>query len=129
MKLASPHLWPRFIRRRMPSSLWGRALLIIVLPVALMQVAVTWAFFDAEWESTSARLSDSLAGDVAWLSQSYRDNPSPADLKQLHDRAQDEMELSVVLQPGAKLPVYHRHSFFAPFDRMLLHALGDHLKQ
>ncbi|HWE44926.1 MAG TPA: ATP-binding protein [Caulobacteraceae bacterium] len=129
MKLASPHLWPRFVRRRMPSSLWGRALLIIVLPVALMQVAVTWAFFDAEWETTSARLSDSLAGDIAWLSEVYEANPTPAQMKQLADQAQTHMELSVVLQPGAKLPVYHRHSFFAPFDRMLLHALGDHLKQ
>ena len=113
----------------MPSSLWGRALLIIVLPVALMQVAVTWAFFDAEWETTSARLSDSLAGDVAWLSQEYRNNPSVDDVKTLAERAQDQMELSVVLQPGAKLPVYHRHTVFAPFDRMLSHALGERLKQ
>jgi two-component system osmolarity sensor histidine kinase EnvZ len=129
VKLAPTRFWPRFIRRRLPSSLWGRAFLIIVLPVALMQVAVAWAFFDAEWETTSSRLSDSLAGDVAWLSDVYRDNPSPVILKRLADRAQDQMELSVVLQPGAKLPTYHRHSIFAPFDRMLIHALGDHLKQ
>jgi two-component system osmolarity sensor histidine kinase EnvZ len=113
----------------MPTSLWGRALLIIVLPVALMQVAVTWAFFDAEWETTSQRLSDSLAGDVAWVVSTFQDDPSPAGLKKLTDRAQEETELSVVLQPGAKLPVYHRRPVFAPFDRMLGHALNEHLKQ
>lgn len=40
-----PRFWARFLRRRLPSSLWGRSLLIIILPVFLMQVAVTWAFF------------------------------------------------------------------------------------
>ena len=30
-----------------PTSLFGRSLLIIVLPVAIMQIAVTYVFFDA----------------------------------------------------------------------------------
>jgi two-component system osmolarity sensor histidine kinase EnvZ len=113
----------------MPTSLWGRALLIIVLPVALMQVAVTWAFFDAHWESTTARLSDGLAGEIAWLSQAYQDDPSTAGLKKLQDRAEHVMNLSLVLQPGRKLPTNKRTSVFQPFDRMLGHALGEHLDQ
>ena len=33
------------LRSIMPKGLFARSLLIIVLPVALMQGAVTWAFF------------------------------------------------------------------------------------
>ena len=33
------------MRRYLPKGLFARTLLIIVLPVALMQVAVAWSFF------------------------------------------------------------------------------------
>ena len=36
----------RILKRRLPTTLWGRSLLIIVLPILIMQGAVTWAFFD-----------------------------------------------------------------------------------
>ena len=56
------HAWPPLLKRWLPRSLFGRSLLIIVLPVALMQAFVTWAFFDAHWQTVTGRLSDSLAG-------------------------------------------------------------------
>ena len=70
MKAGFGKVWARLLKRRLPTSLWGRALLIIVLPVSLMQVAVTWAFFEAHWETVTARLSDGLAGDIAWAVES-----------------------------------------------------------
>ena len=58
--------WPRMVKRWLPSTLFGRSLLIIVLPVCVMQVAVTWAFFDAHWRTVTSHLSEGLAGAVAW---------------------------------------------------------------
>jgi len=46
-----------WLNRRAPKTLFGRSLLIIVLPVAIMQVAVTYVFFDAHWQTVTARLS------------------------------------------------------------------------
>ena len=77
MRLLPFNVWARVIKRRLPTSLWGRSLLIIVLPVLVMQGAVTWAFFDAHWQAVTARLSEGLAGDVAWAAESYRDQPTP----------------------------------------------------
>ena len=52
--MISPGQIGRFLgvwfRRQMPKTLFGRSLLIIVLPVAIMQVAVTYVFFDAHWQ-------------------------------------------------------------------------------
>src|SRR4051812_45212752 len=107
--------WVSFLKRRLPVSLWGRALLSIVLPVALMQVAVTWAFFDAHWETTSANLSDGLAGDIAWVVESYKQDP-PA-WRSTADRAERNMQLSVAFVPGAALPTSRRTSLFAALDR------------
>ena len=121
------HLWPPLIRRWLPKSLFGRALLIIVLPIAVMQGAVTWAFFEAHWETVNGRLSDGLAGDIAWVAQSYEDAPSPANFARVQARAERSMDLSLALLPGKTLPTERRHSLFVALDRALRRALTDRL--
>jgi two-component system osmolarity sensor histidine kinase EnvZ len=118
---------PRQIKRWLPTSLFGRSLLIIVLPVAVMQIAVTWAFFDAHWETVTSRLSEGLAGDVAWAVQTYKDDPSPKALDKMAERAEESMSLSIALQKGRKLPIGQRPSLFASLDRSLRTALDDRL--
>ncbi len=122
-----PRFWVRFLRRRLPTSLWGRSLLIIVLPVFLMQVAVTWAFFDAHWQTVTARLSEGLAGDIAWAVESYRDDPSPSNLARIAERAERSMQISIALQEGRDLPDSGDSSVFGVVDRTLDEALEARL--
>ncbi|HEY5071145.1 MAG TPA: ATP-binding protein [Caulobacteraceae bacterium] len=120
--------WPRFfwrmLKRRVPASLFGRSLLIIVLPVAVMQIAVTYAFFDAHWQTVNSHLSEGLAGDVALILQSYQEDPSAAAVKRLSDRAQQTVGLSVALQEGAILPGGRRPPLIVSVDRSLRRALA-----
>ena len=102
----------RWIKRQMPKTLFGRSLLIIVLPVAIMQIAVTYVFFDAHWQTVTARLSEGLAGDIAWAVESYKEDPSPASFAKISQRAEDSMSLSIALQPGRRIP--ERRSIFIP---------------
>jgi two-component system osmolarity sensor histidine kinase EnvZ len=121
--------WPRIVKRFLPSTLFGRSLLIIVLPVAIMQIAVTWIFFDAHWQTVTSRLSEGLAGDIAWVVESYQADPTPAGLSKLADRAERSLSLSVALQEDRQLPTSKRASLFAPLDRSLRHALVNRLDQ
>jgi two-component system osmolarity sensor histidine kinase EnvZ len=120
-------LLPRFLKRRLPTSLFGRSLLIIVLPIAIMQMAVTWVFFDAHWQTVTSRLSEGLAGDVAWAVDSYKQDPSPGSLARIADRAERSLDLSIVLQQGRPLPRRERFNQFAAIDRALNRALSDRL--
>ena len=76
-----PHL-----QARLPSTLCGRALLIIVLPVAVMQIAVTWVFFDAHWQHRHQP-----ACPTAWPATSpgrptaTEADPTPQDLQRIAD--------------------------------------------
>ncbi|HEX3699717.1 MAG TPA: ATP-binding protein [Phenylobacterium sp.] len=132
MRLA-PRLFGRWVKRRMPTTLFGRSLLIIVLPIALMQIAVTYVFFDAHWKTVTSRLSQGLAGDIAWAVESYKQDPSPAAFARISQRAQDSMSLSIALQQGRSLPATKRdipvlsEPFHAPIDRSLKEALTDRL--
>ena len=118
---------PRQIKRWLPTSLFGRSLLIIVLPIALMQLVVTWIFFDAHWQTVTSRLSDGLAGDIAWAVESYHDDPRPEVLAKIAERAETSMSLSIVLLEDSKLPPRQPSSLFAALDRALDKALSEKL--
>ena len=94
-----------------------------------MQGAVTWAFFDMHWQTVTARLSEGVAGDVAWAAESYREEPTPANLAEITDQAQRSMQLSVALRPGATLPEERRRGPIGVVDRTLEAALASRLDQ
>jgi len=129
MRLWSRLFLPRLLKRYMPTSLWGRSLLIIVLPVAIMQVAVTWAFFDAHWQTVTSNLAEGLAGDISWIVDSYESDPDPQTLVRLQDRAERSLNLSVALQPGRDLPRFKRASLFGPVDWSIKRALANRIDE
>ena len=124
-----PSLWWRLVKRRLPTSLYGRSLLIIILPIVLMQIAVTYVFFDAHWQTVNSHLTEGLAGDVSWILQSYEDDPSAANLQRLTERAQRTLELSIDFKEGGVLPHGRRPSLFVAVDRSLQRALEERIDQ
>ncbi|MBM3618999.1 MAG: HAMP domain-containing protein [Alphaproteobacteria bacterium] len=58
---------PMFLRRILPQSLFGRSLLILVLPTILIQAVATHIFYSRHWESVSGWMANSLAGEIALL--------------------------------------------------------------
>ena len=114
------------IKRFLPRGLFERSLLIIVLPVALMQGAVTWAFFDQHWQTTTARLSESVAGEVALVVALY-EREGPEQFDALANLAFATTDLSVEYREGDTLPTTRRTAFFRALDRTLRSALGDEL--
>ena len=114
------------LKRRAPTSLYARSLLIIVLPIAVMQILVTWFFFDAYWQRVNSHLTEGLAGDIAWVTQAYDADPTPAGVKHLADRAEQSLDLSIIRQPGASLPTV-RHVGAFGIDRAMDTALSDRI--
>lgn len=115
------------LKSYLPKSLYGRAMLIIVLPVALMQIAVTWAFFDAHWATVTSRLSEGVAGDVAVVLALYEEAPGPERVAELEPLTRT-MQVSIALDPETGLPSTLRSSFFHVLDRTLRRALAAKLE-
>ena len=51
----------------LPKSLFGRALLILVLPMVLVQLILAYVFFDRHWDNITRRMSVVLANEVVFL--------------------------------------------------------------
>ncbi len=129
MLMLSRLFWPRAIKRWLPRSLFGRTLLIFVLPVVVMQLAVSWVFFDNQWRSQTIRLSQSLAGDIAWVAETYEADPTPANLALIKERASRTLKIVITVEPGLALPNRKAISVFARGDEALSGALASRLKE
>ncbi|MCR9128192.1 MAG: ATP-binding protein [Alphaproteobacteria bacterium] len=116
------------IKRFLPKGLFQRSLLIIVLPVALMQAAVTWAFFEQHWQTTTARLSETVAGDVSMVTALYQD-AGPGGFDEVARIAFETTGLSVDFREEDVLPTTRRTAFFRVLDRTLRRALSTRLDE
>ena len=56
------------LRDIMPKSLFGRSLIILGLPIILLQIILTYFFFERHWQDVGRRLILSVAGEIAHIS-------------------------------------------------------------
>jgi two-component system osmolarity sensor histidine kinase EnvZ len=113
------------LRWILPRSLFGRAVMIIVTPLILLQVVATWVFYDSHWETVTRRLATGVAGDIASVVALMDGSAGPAEYERIFAIARDKMQLEMQLRPGEKLPndpVVVRETLV---DRKLADALTD----
>lgn len=102
---------PRVLRRIIPRGLLGRALLILVIPLILLQVVTAVVFFDRHWDTVMRRLANSIAGDISTVLSLLTRYPAPEDQQWILDTARVHMDLDITIHPGAILPNAERPSF------------------
>lgn len=59
----------RMLKRILPRTLFARSLLIIITPVLLLQVIVTFIFFDRHWDTMTIRLAYAASGEIALIAE------------------------------------------------------------
>lgn len=117
------------LRQIAPKSIFGRSLLIIILPIIVMQMIVAYIFFNAHWATVTANLTESVAADVAVATQLYSRDPTVENADALDDLLRPDMQLSVRLKPSETLPTSRRRNFFSVLDKSIGRALSNAIDQ
>lgn len=118
------------LKRFLPKSLFGRALLIIVMPLILLQVVTTWIFFDRHWDVVSRRLASGVAGEVSATITLLRDIPAETGERQaLLDGLSPAFNLDLGFAPGAVLPNTRPRDAAWLSDDSLERALKDQVRR
>ena len=117
------------LKRFLPKSLLGRAVLIIVMPLILLQVVATAIFFETHWDTVTRRLANGVAGDVAIILDHMRDYPGPENQAWIIKRARDRMELRVEMSPGEILENRHHLEDFGMMGQALAKALEERVRR
>ena len=113
------------IKNILPQTLFGRALLIIVTPLILMQAISTFIFFDRHWDTMTRRLAHTLAGDIAFIVDSLTPLPKQLDLNQIFLKADDILHIRLTYSPEEILV---KKKAFQQWDRVRK-SLQDALKE
>lgn len=94
-----------WFRRSLPRGLFGRSLLIIVMPVVLVQAVVTYLLFDRQWDAVTSRISRAAAAQIALFVQSYETlGPEKFEIESVRLR-ETSFGLVPVVKPGEKIPI------------------------
>jgi two-component system osmolarity sensor histidine kinase EnvZ len=112
----------------LPNGLYARALIIIIAPIVLLMVVLTYVFLERHFAAVSRRLSEATARDVAALIDVYENFQHGGDYKRLYDLAQDRLDLSVVVLPPGDLPAPMAKPFFALLDRTLSYEIRNQIR-
>ena len=112
-------LWRRATRGladMLPKGLYKRSLLIVILPMVLLQSAVTLAFMQHHWELVTRRLSEAVARDVGALTDLYQRLPPGEDDVSLAKLASERFRMDASLLPTGPLPPVMPRSFSDALD-------------
>src|SRR6516162_4307101 len=94
----------RWIKRVLPRTMFGRSLLIVVVPIVLLQAIAAWIFYDRHWAAVSWRLSAGVAGDIALLIEAMQGAGSDTKAARLFEKAAAVTDLDVKVRAGERLP-------------------------
>lgn len=83
-------------------------MLILVTPVVLTLGIGLFVFFDRHWSTTTANLTNSLAGEIAIITDSWENQPSSENRLRLIVLAKQKLGLTVHVAFIKKLPQTHK---------------------
>jgi len=122
-----PHGKPGMLRRMLPRSLLGRAVLIIITPLILLQVISTYVFYDRHYDTITKRLAQGLAGDVAAVIALLGQDRGALHQREIFLMARNTMQLQLSLAEGGELSASPHPRVRGVVETRLEEALRDRL--
>ena len=117
----------RWIGRRMPTGLYARSLLIIIIPMVILQSVVAFVFMERHWQMVTERLSTAVVHDIAAIIDVMQTYPQDANYDQIIRIARDRLDLNIAIDPPAPLPPPRPKPFFSILDQVLSRQVSEQI--
>ncbi len=116
----------RWLKRWLPTRLYTRSVLIVIIPMLLLQTVVAAVFMERHWRMVTERLSEGTTRDIAALIaviEAYPDDPGYSNIT----RIANELDLAIAIEPGGELPPPRPKPFFSILDGILADQISDQI--
>ena len=111
----------KFIKKILPKGLFYRALLIVAVPVILLQLIITFVFFDSLWIKTNKGMTRALVNEITTFIEVYNDEIYDKDeITNLFSVYQD---LNIEFNQDENFNYNFDERWFSPIDRTLRREL------
>ncbi|UKV13757.1 ATP-binding protein [Thalassospiraceae bacterium SW-3-3] len=118
-----------WIKSLMPSGLLGRALLILMTPMLLLQIVTVLIFFERHWDTVARQLSRGLAGDIAFVIDYLGEYPDADHFEWLQHSARTRLQLDILFEPDEILERQITQPPFGLVSQELFNALNERLQR
>jgi two-component system, OmpR family, osmolarity sensor histidine kinase EnvZ len=117
----------RLMKRAMPRGLFPRSLIIIVAPMVILQAIVSYVFFERDLETTTRRMAQAAASDIALLIAQEDARKSPWREK-YRDMAARQLNYELRFEPGVHIPPpthIHNRTIDKALDKVIAEQIGE----
>ncbi len=115
------------LKKVLPRSLMGRALLIILVPLLVVQAVALQVFYGSHLNIISRRLSTAVVGEIATTIELLHRMPGTTDQAWVLQNAWDQFELAMHLDTAGALPPDQPPWLLAPASAGLAQAVEEKL--
>lgn len=124
-KIQNSNIWSwwrfaaRWLRHWLPTGLYTRSLLIIILPMILLQAVVVTLVMERHWQMVTERLSAGVTRDIAAIIEILETEEDEADEARIVRIAREKLDLSIYIEPKQELPAPLPRQYFSILDNIL----------
>ncbi|MCC8932086.1 ATP-binding protein [Rhizobium sp. 'Codium 1'] len=119
----------RWLRHRLPTGLYARSLLIIILPMLILQTVVAFVFMERHWQLVTERLSEAVTRDISAVIELIELYPEKEEFDKIVNVAANRLNLIVSLEPGTELPSPRPRPFFSILDQILSDEIAEQIRR
>lgn len=113
------------IKRILPRGLYGRAALILVVPILALQLVVSLAFLQRHFEGVTRQMTRSIGYEIALISDAVAAAPDPAAAAAAAGRLGTQLAMTVTLPASPEAPVADRRVFYDLSGRIVIATLRE----
>jgi two-component system, OmpR family, osmolarity sensor histidine kinase EnvZ len=119
----------RWLNRRIPTGLYARSLLIIIVPMVLLQSVVAFVFMERHWQTVTQRLSTAVTRDIAAIIDVIATYPQGEGYDDIIRIARERLALNVAIEPPGELPPPRVKPFFSILDQILSEEISRQVQR
>ncbi|MBP1844681.1 two-component system osmolarity sensor histidine kinase EnvZ [Rhizobium petrolearium] len=118
----------RWLRRRLPTGLYTRSLLIVILPMLLLQTVVAAVFMERHWRMVTERLSEGTVRDIASIIEVIKSYPQDSNYDAITGIAGNALNLTIAVEENGQLPPPRPRPFFSLLDDVLADQINRQIQ-
>ncbi len=115
------------LQRILPRSLYGRAALILIVPIVAIQLVVSTAFIQRHYEGVTRQMTQGVAIDLAYLLAEVDASATVAEARARAAAMAGPLEMTVTLPAGPDAPVADRRLALDLSGGVIILTLRDRL--
>ncbi len=91
------------LKKFLPKSLFGRMLIIILVPMFLVQCITVFIFYERHWDSVTRQMAFTLSGEIDFITNLAGEDFNRGNLKELQSKAKKYFDFNILYFEGKEL--------------------------